>query len=137
MTKKILLIDDDADDQLFFTDVLGSIDPELELKIAVNGLEGMDVLTNGYMPDIIFLDLNMPYMNGFDFLRTFRTMQTWNEIPVVIFTTSNHERDIELSEELGAQAFLTKPNSVQELHRNLEQLIMSDFMENSQQMRIF
>jgi len=137
MTEKILLIDDDTDDQQFFTDVMGSIDSRIVCEIAGNGLEGMELLNNGSVPDMIFLDLNMPYMNGFDFLRAFRENEHWNGIPVVIFTTSDQQRDIELSKQLGAQAFLTKPNTVRDLRISIERLMQSNLTGISQQMRIF
>lgn len=120
----ILLIDDDSDDQVFFTEVVAEIDPDIVCGVADNGLEGFDKLREGFLPDIIFLDLNMPFMNGFDFLETFRREPVWADIPVVIFTTSSYQPDKDRADELQARAFLTKPNTVQDLRRALEALIL-------------
>ena len=137
ITEKILLIDDDADDQVFFSDALKGIGGNLDCKTAGNGLEGLNLLNTGFVPDVIFLDLNMPHMNGFEFLRALRAKNECQGIPVVIFTTSSHQRDIDLSQELGAQAFLTKPNTLQNLRDSIRQLITADLTEFSQQMQIF
>ncbi len=124
--RNILLVDDDADDQLFFQDVLNEIDPHITCDIANNGLEGMDKLNAcESAPDIIFLDLNMPYMNGYDFLHILRHSIEFTHIPVVIFTTSNNEKDVELSRESGANRYLTKPHSLQILRQQLEKIIYS------------
>jgi CheY-like chemotaxis protein len=120
---RILLIDDDIDDQLFFTEVLEDIDPSIVCQVAGNGLEGLEVLQQGFIPDLIFLDLNMPAMNGFDFLKEFREEAAWANSSVVIFTTSSHQQDKARAKALGAKAFLTKPNTVQELRGALEDLI--------------
>jgi CheY-like chemotaxis protein len=119
----VLLIDDDTDDQLFFTEVLEEIDPAIVCSVANNGPEGFDLLRSGTLPEIIFLDLNMPYMNGFDFLKIFHEEPDWSGIPVVLFTTSSHQADRERAFQLGAQAFLTKPHTVSELRLELEKLI--------------
>jgi len=136
-TERILLIDDDTDDQLFFTDAVGDINPGIICEIAGHGLEGLKKLQSGSLPDVIFLDLNMPIMNGFDFLEKFRENEDWKNVPVVIYSTSNQQCDMERAQQLGAQAFLTKPSSMQELHSSLERLLNFDFSEISQQITIF
>ena len=96
-TEKILLIDDDEDDQLFFQEVVLELNPVISCEVAEDGLLGLDLLKTGFIPDLIFLDLNMPSMNGFDFLQHFRKESHWQKIPVVIFTTSSQQRDIDRS----------------------------------------
>jgi CheY-like chemotaxis protein len=137
MTERILLVDDDMDDQLFFMEVVGELNPQLICDIAGNGLAGLQLLKEGNLPRIIFLDLNMPYMNGFDFLRHFRQEVSWKNIPVVIFTTSSQQQDMDKSMELGARAFLTKPNNMQELKTSLETILSHDFLHAKREMRIF
>jgi CheY-like chemotaxis protein len=137
MTERILLVDDDTDDQLFFMEVVEELNPQLICDVADNGLAGLELLKEGKLPQIIFLDLNMPYMNGFDFLRHFRQEESWKNIPVVIFTTSSQQRDVDRSMELGARAFLTKPSSVQELKTSLETILSHDFLQTNRDMRIF
>src|SRR3954462_6671570 len=135
--ERILLVDDDTDDQLFFMEVVEELNPQVVCEVADNGLVGLEILKQGNLPQIIFLDLNMPYMNGFDFLHHFQQEEAWKNIPVVIFTTSSQQRDVDRSMKLGARAFLTKPNSVQELKTSLESILSHDFLHANQSMRIF
>jgi len=125
--EKILLIDDDHDDQLFFLDAVRDIDATIVCEVANDGIEGIEKLKKDPLPDLIFLDLNMPYMNGFDFLLLIRKEQRYDDIPIIIFTTSSHQRDIDTSRELGARAFLTKPNNFNELAKKLAFLIQNEF----------
>ncbi len=125
---KLFLIDDDLDDQFFFKEVIESINPTLHCDTATNGKIALDKLKVGAsLPDIIFLDLNMPVMNGFDFLIQIKKENQLNKIPVCIFTTSNILRDKELTKEFGAQFFLTKPNDFQVLRKKLQQILSADF----------
>lgn len=125
---RIFLIDDDEDDQIFFKDVIESINPALRFDIAINGKMALDKLKNSTsLPDIIFLDLNMPIMNGFEFLIQIKKENALSKIPVGIFTTSNIVRDIELTKEFGARFFLTKPTDFQILRKKLQQILSTDF----------
>ena len=124
----ILLIDDDEDDQLFFIDAIQSICPTLSCETALNGQIALDNLKiNIALPDIIFLDLNMPVMNGFEFLVHINKEDKLNKIPVGIFSTSGNMREKELAKELGARFFLTKPNDFQDLRKKLQQILLADF----------
>jgi CheY-like chemotaxis protein len=125
---KIFLIDDDEDDQLFFIDALESIDPLLQCDTAGNGKVALEkLLSSDPLPDIIFLDLNMPVMNGFEFLMHIKNEMLVNKIPVGIFTTSNIIDDIKKSKKLGAKFFFTKPNDFQVLCTKLQKLLTEDF----------
>src|SRR4051812_39999111 len=116
MRRKILLIDDDKDDQLTFCKCVNEIDPSIECLIANNGLEAMlHLRTLNPKPGIVFLDLNMPLMNGFEYLRELRDQQLFPEIPVVIFTTSASEQDRERCEQLGVAEYFVKPADYQVL----------------------
>ncbi len=125
---KLFLIDDDLDDHFFFKEVIESINPTLHCDTATNGKIALDKLkVSASLPDIIFLDLNMPVMNGFDFLIQIKKENQLNKIPIGIFTTSNNMRDKELTKEFGAQFFLTKPNDFQVLRKKLQQILSADF----------
>ncbi len=91
---KLFLIDDDLDDQFFFKEVIESINQTLHCDTATNGKIALDKLkVSASLPDIIFLDLNMPVINGFDFLIQIKKENALSKIPVCIFTTSNNLRD--------------------------------------------
>jgi CheY-like chemotaxis protein len=125
---KIFLIDDDEDDLLMFKEVMESINPGMHCETATNGKIALDKLKKSTsLPEIIFLDLNMPVMNGFDFLIQIKKENKLKKIPVSIFTTSNNLRDKELTKEFGAKCFLTKPNDFQELRKQLQQILAADF----------
>jgi len=125
---KIFLIDDDEDDQFMFKEVIESINPTLQCETATNGKIALDKLkVSASLPDIIFLDLNMPVMNGLEFLIQIKKEKVLSKIPVCIFTTSSILRDKELIKEFGAQFFLTKPNDFQVLRKKLQQILSADF----------
>jgi CheY-like chemotaxis protein len=70
-------------------------------------------------PDIIFLDLNMPRMNGLEFLKAIKTHRSYKRIPVIIYTTSSNPEDIRKTKDLGATDFVTKPSDFDELYQKL------------------
>ena len=112
----ILVVDDDIDDLLFFTDALVEIDPQIECVAAVNGIEALKKLgTMPVRPDYIFLDLNMPKMNGKQCLKHIKNNPLLQSIPVIIYSTSRLQDDMDEVRELGATAFLIKPNKFQQL----------------------
>ena len=126
--KNIVLIDDDEDDHVFFKTALRTIYPTLHCEIATNGKTALEELrTSHILPHIIFIDLNMPVMNGRDFLVQIKKDDKLKEIPVGIFSTSNLIHDKELAKELGARFFMTKPNDLQVLRKKLQQILLADF----------
>jgi len=123
---KILLVDDDADDQLFFVDAIKAIEPTLECGIANNGVEALYYLERiPLLPSIIFLDLNMPVMNGFECLAQLKKIIKYREIPVIIFTTSNNSVDRQRTLSLGANLFLTKPSDFFALKNELQDVLQT------------
>ena len=126
--KKILLVEDDTDDQLFFVDAVKEIEPTLECGIASNGLEALDHLDKvPPPPSLIFLDLNMPIMNGYECLAKLKETKQYNEIPVIIFTTSNQPVDVERTISMGAKLFITKPPDFEVLKNKLHDILKTDF----------
>jgi len=126
-TKNIYLVDDDVDDQLFFTDALKEIDANISCSIANNGREALENLRKmTSLPEILFLDLNMPFMNGYECLSELKNELKLSRIPVVIFTTSNDPKDAEITHQLGAEVFLSKPNEFRLLREKLEKILALD-----------
>jgi len=111
--KLLFLVDDDIDDQHVFAEALSEIDDSINLLTAFNGLEALETLReiSSRLPDLIFLDLNMPKMNGKQFLKEMKSNSTLAHIPVVIYTTSSAKTDKDETLELGAQGFIVKPDS--------------------------
>jgi len=113
----VLIVDDDEDDRDLLTIAIHELDPNVNCILARNGEEALQGLRlqKSIKPDLIFLDLNMPRINGAQFLRAIKTDPSLREIPAVIYTTSKHLQDLEESKQLGAVHFLTKPSSFKEL----------------------
>jgi CheY-like chemotaxis protein len=112
--KRLLLVDDDEDDREFFLQVMEEVLPEVSCETATNGRIALDKLnTTHQRPDLIFLDLNMPLMNGRQFLHEIRNYKHLMEIPVVILSTSSDAQTIGETIALGAKHFITKPDLLQ------------------------
>lgn len=109
--KKILVIDDDDDDREIFLEVISELDPGVVSMTAVNGADGIEKLISSEpLPCMIFLDLNMPIMNGTEFLRRIKPMEHVNHIPIVVFSTSNDEFATREAKALGITDFVSKPD---------------------------
>ncbi|CAN5357303.1 hypothetical protein BH11BAC1_BH11BAC1_03820 [soil metagenome] len=124
--KKILLVDDDADDLHFFFEAIKEIDPALVCGFANSGMEAEEILQNiSPLPSLIFLNLNLPGMSGIDFLRQIRP--AYKTLPVVMYTTSSAPEDKEKALEAGANYFLTKPKDFQKIKAQLLEVLEMDF----------
>lgn len=115
--KHFLLIDDDADDRFLFGNALKIIDPQIVYYTAEHGKDAFKVLAEKehFLPDIIFLDINMAEMDGWECLTLLKKDERYKNIPVIMYSTSNHEKDIKLAFELGAICFCTKPEDYDHL----------------------
>ena len=122
--KIFLLADDDRDDTEMFSEALAAIDHTIVCHAASDGREVLDTLEElTTMPDLIFLDVNMPVMNGWQCLKALKEDDRYNQIPVIIISTSSHERDIEIASDLGALCYFTKPHYFHELTRVLKVIV--------------
>ncbi|PQA58623.1 response regulator [Siphonobacter curvatus] len=124
MRQRVYLVDDDEDDRFFAEQGL-SENADCEINFFTNGEElirHLQHLSGTQFPNLIFLDLNMPRMNGFETLEVLKTNPQWGTIPVIVLTTSNsiHEKEKVLA--LGAMDFLTKPSDFTRLTEILASL---------------
>jgi CheY-like chemotaxis protein len=105
------LIDDDCDDQEIFSLALEKVAPAYTFMSANSGFEALKKLSdeNIPVPDYIFLDLNMPRMNGKECLKEIKKLDHLIHIPVIIYSTSSMKNDIAEALKLGASGFITKP----------------------------
>lgn len=113
----VLIVDDDEDDRDLFCDAVNSVDPSIKCLMARNGEEALEGLKNRAFPrpDIIFLDLNMPRLNGMQCLNALKKDPLLKHIPIVIYTTSKLKEDKKAAMQAGAAGFVTKPTSLTEL----------------------
>jgi len=123
-SKRILLVDDDEDDRETFLEIVSELDPSAVLVTAINGADGFEKLsTFDVLPDVIFLDLNMPIMNGTEFLRKIKTVGKLKNVQIVILSTSSDEWAIKEVRELGAKDFVTKPAKFKDWRAALQRFI--------------
>ena len=117
MVKKFLLVDDDTDDQELFCEALGEVDSTIICDYAADGFEALNKLKTGRenLPDIIFLDINMPEMDGWQCLTTIKNNGSYSDIPVIMYSTSSHKKLSKIAKDLGALFFFTKPNDYLQL----------------------
>jgi CheY-like chemotaxis protein len=126
MANKILLIDDDADDRLLFCEAMELVAPEVYCYTASSGKEALTKLNNQELetPDIVFLDINLPVMNGWQFLSLFEQHEGYRNIPVIVYSTSSHIQEIVKAQEMGALCFFTKPHDFNQLKNSLHSVVM-------------
>ena len=109
----VLAVDDDDDDLDILKDTLAKIHPSITCITARNGHEALNYMTGDIiaLPDIIFLDINMPGMTGRDTLVALRSIQTFQKIKIVMFSTSISPNDRQLFHQYNAE-YEIKPSSI-------------------------
>jgi len=129
----ILLADDDTDDCQLFTDALHELNKPFRLTCEPNGERLMKFLNEAKeLPDIIFLDLNMPRKNGFECLSEIKKNELLCHLPVVIISTSFDKKTIDLLYQNGANYYLRKPNDFPALKRLIDKAVTLVSQKNSQ-----
>ena len=109
--KPIMLVEDDEVDTMTVKRALRDLKVENELVVASNGEKGVEYLENeeNELPCFILLDLNMPRMNGIEFLKVIKANDRLKAIPIIVLTTSNEERDKIDSFKLSVAGYMIKP----------------------------
>lgn len=112
-----LFVDDDEDDADLFCEALAEVNTQLKCTTIDRSDQVIPFLESKpqEQPDIIFLDINMPIMTGWDVLRQLRAKLEFDAIPVIMYSTSSATRDVKTAYQLGALAFLSKSESFTEL----------------------
>ena len=125
----IALADDDHEDRALFELAINQIDIETDLKLFKNGLELIQYLRRPetILPNIIFLDLNMPSMNGFECLKELKRDPGLQGITVVIYSTSSSEKDINETFLNGANIYVNKPVHFEDLKKTLHKILSIDW----------
>ena len=122
----ILYVDDDGDDREIFREAVKSIDDSVVCYTAKNGLDALSFLAiQKPLPDVVFLDINMPLMNGATCLTEIKSNSKTAHLPVIIFTTSTNPAEVAECQKRGANDFIHKPVSYLHMMKILKPIIKS------------
>lgn len=125
----IVLADDDEDDRFLFTEAFEELKIKNKVATFKDGIELMAYLEqpDNELPDLLFLDLNMPKKSGMECLREIKANKRFNDIIVAIYSTSSSEEDIENTFVLGANIYIKKPNDFEELKKALSEVVTTNW----------
>jgi CheY-like chemotaxis protein len=129
-TTHILFSDDDTDDALLFTQAADLLSSPILLSFAEDGEQLMRYLSREMLPDMIFLDLNMPVKNGIECLAEIRSDKKLDWLPVIVYTTSDNKKDIDTCYELRANLYVVKPTSFESIIRTLKRILTINFADH-------
>jgi CheY-like chemotaxis protein len=133
VNRTILHVEDDADDVLLFQHACQKAGLACNLQAVRDGVEAIAYLSGSDqfsdrqrhpLPELVLLDLKLPRVNGFEVLGWMRKEDRFRRLPVVVFSSSNHEADVNRAYDVGANSFLLKPvdfNALVELARTVHQ----------------
>ncbi|CCG54247.1 Probable two-component system response regulatory protein [Flavobacterium indicum GPTSA100-9 = DSM 17447] len=121
----IILADDDEDDRLFFTDAFDEIKINTKVQTFNDGVELMEYLQKdeAILPQVLFLDLNMPRKGGIECLHEIKQNNKFKDIAIAIYSTSSSEQDIEETFISGANIYIKKPNDFAALKKVLSDVV--------------
>lgn len=121
----IILADDDEDDRLFFTDAFDELKINTKVQTFNDGVELMNYLNqdNATLPQVLFLDLNMPKKNGKECLHEIKANEKFKDLAIAIYSTSSSEEDIEDTFVSGANIYIKKPNDFNALKKILSDVV--------------
>lgn len=127
--KRLFVIDDDTEDQEIFMEALKEVDASVVCYSAISGEEAFRKLESEmlFLPDLIFLDMNMPRLNGKQVLAELKKMGSVHHIPVIMYSTSFAPRDIDEIGKLGAVHYLLKPSRYEDLYQALSYILSIDW----------
>ena len=122
-----LLVDDDPDDQEIFAMAVEAVSSAITCHYADDGIKALEMLKDAsFRPDMIFVDLNMPRMNGKQCLAEIKKIDRLQDIPVYIYSTSSHTH-IRNAQDVTPTAYIVKPSTLPEL----TEILKGVFVPNS------
>ena len=122
MEKKVFLLDDDHDEHEIFQSALQRVDEQVDFNAASDWHEASGILTN-FRPNFIFVDLNMPKMDGFSCIMEIRKIPALQNVPIYIYSTGITEKDGKKAISAGATSYIIKPASFLDLCKTLKKIL--------------
>lgn len=130
--RKIFVAEDDADFFYFFNSaILSSLSGSVDVLRTADGIMFLSLIESSIQPDIIFLDLNMPFKNGISCLKAIRNNETYKTTKVVMYSSSDYLSDIDSCYNNGADFYIIKPTSFSSLVEQFKNLLMNDYFVNN------
>jgi CheY-like chemotaxis protein len=121
---KIFYADDDAEDREIFCEAIQQINPAIKILLSKDGQEALEILSaQEHLPDFIFLDINMPRMNGVECMAKLKSDVHLKNIPVIIYSTTTNSGEVQKLLMLGAEEFMPKVNSFDKLKESLRNVL--------------
>jgi len=127
----VLLADDDIDDSYIFTSAVRQSKLPIQLSIAENGQKLLSYLNSNPLPDIIFLDINMPFKNGIECLTAIRANDKFKKIAVVMYSTTDNRPNVDACYNSGANLYVVKPNSFEEVDRMVKKICSKEWVSHA------
>lgn len=133
----ILLADDDENDRLLFIEAFSELKINTIVHTVNSGTELIKRLNmqDIRLPDVLFLDLNMPGKNGIECLKEIKSNENLQNISIAIYSTSDNEKDIDETFHNGANVYITKPNNFKMLKQVLKKSVMTAYQYKDQSMK--
>jgi CheY-like chemotaxis protein len=125
MARIVLCVDDDPDDRELIRNAIFKVDPSYTVAYATNGKEALQYLKRAGesdLPCLVILDINMPVMDGKQTLEEIKRNDKWNELPIVVFSTSAHPSDLYFCQQHGVE-LVTKPANFNQITIEAERLL--------------
>lgn len=128
----IFYADDDADDREIFCDAIQQINPAIKVTLSKDGQEAFEILkAQQETPDYIFLDINMPRINGVECMARLKSDIRLKNIPVIIYSTTSNSGEVKKLLMLGAEDFIPKVSSFEELKESLQKVLKKHSITHS------
>lgn len=125
MARIVLCVDDDPDDRELIRNAIFNVDPSYTVAHATNGKEALQFLLRAIdteLPCLVILDINMPVMDGKEAVVEIKKYEKLNQVPIVVFSTSNHPADFNFCQLHGVE-LITKPANFKQITREAERLL--------------
>jgi CheY-like chemotaxis protein len=126
--EKIVLVDDDEEDQKLFKDALCAVLPNCDLILLTDG-RWLEAIILQEKPDAVFLDIYMPAMSGHECLKRIREIKEFNKLIIIAYSGSCQQSVINMSYGFGAHLYMIKPDSYQQLVSDLQRLFNLDWQD--------
>lgn len=125
---KVFFIDDDEDEFFLFQQAIAELKIDVDVRYINNCSEMLELLKNGDIPDLLFLDLNMPIISGRECVKKIRE-KLKDKLSIIIYSTSKYQPDVDETHRDGANLYVIKPNSFNGLMQTLKAVFSIDWKD--------